>query len=159
MILLLIMLLSLSSIYFTRLFLKKEMTIAAVTVAVLYIYLILWTYLMFIMDIANLGFNESETTLSLIHGSIIYHSFVDITARMSVIPLPFLEAIVLVSIFVLITGFAAAFHGLFQITKQICKYVRESLKKTYRARILNILIPETPQYTISILRMNCRANC
>ena len=159
MIILLMILLSLSAVYFTRLLSKKNMRAAAITVAVLYIYLIVWTYLMFILDVADLGFLSGETKLSLLHGSNIYHAFVDLTAKMSVIPLPFLEAIVLVAVIILIAGFAVAFHGLFQITKQICKYVRESLKKFNRARVLNILIPEIPQYDISILRMNCRANC
>lgn len=159
MIILLMILLSLSAVYFTRLLKKKGMGIAAITVAVLYIYLIVWTYMMFILDVADLGFIYGETRLSLIHGSNIYHSFTDLTARMSVIPLPFLESIVLVAVIVLVAGFAVAFHGLFEITKEICKYVRGGLKNLKKARVLGVLLPKIPQYNVSILRMNCRANC
>ena len=94
MILLLMILLSLSAVYFTRLLQQKGMKTASFMVAVLYLYLILWTYAVFILDIADLGFSERQTQVALLHGSNIYHSFVSITENMSVIPLELLEAIV-----------------------------------------------------------------
>ena len=159
MILLLMALISLSTIYFVRLLEKKGMRTAAAMLAVLFTYIISWTYAVFILDVADLGFVGVESGISLLHGSNIYHSFVDITAKMSVIPLPFLESIVLVAVVVLLAGFAVAFHGLFEIAKEICKYVRSGLKNLRKAYVFKILIPEIPQYSVSILRMNCRANC
>ncbi len=159
MIVLLMALVSLSTIYFVLLLERKGMRTAATMLAVLFTYIISWTYAVFILDVADLGFTDVESGISLLHGSNIYHSFVDIAAKMSVIPLPFLEAIVLVAIIVFMAGFAVAFHGLFEITKQICKYIRDGLKNRNKTHILKIMIPESPQYVVSILRMNCRANC
>ena len=159
MVLVLITLLSHSAVYFTRLLSKKNMRAAAISVAVLYMYLIAWTYAIFVIDISDLGFTEVETRISLLHGSNIYHSFVRLTTQMSVIPLSVLKAIVAVVALTLVAAFIVAFHGLFEITKQICKYVRESLKDFNRAFVHKIDTFSKPDIVYPILRLNCRANC
>lgn len=160
MILLLLALLSLSAIYFTRLLSKKNMRGAAISVTVLYFYIIVWTYAIFILDVAGLGFSETETRLTLLHGSDVYHSFVSLTDKMSVIPLALLEAIVAVVAIVLFASFAVAFHGLFEITKAVVKAANDK-KKAY--------VAEASKSTITcffgsikpanIIRLNCRMNC
>ena len=159
MIILMIMLLSLSAIYFTRLLSKKSMRAASASVAVLYIYLICWTFAIFIIDISDLGFSDAETSVSLLHGSNIYHSFVRLTEQMSVVPLQVLNAIVVVVAVTLAAALIVVFHGLFEVTKQICKYVRESLRLFKNTDIWNTNLFEEPDIVYPILRMNCRANC
>ncbi|MBS7263008.1 MAG: hypothetical protein KIG36_05320, partial [Eubacteriales bacterium] len=46
-------------------FVEEKMKAAAISVAVLYIYLIAWTYAVFVLDVADLGFSDTETRISL----------------------------------------------------------------------------------------------
>ena len=159
MIVLLMALLSLSAVYFTRLLQRKGMKTASVMVAVLYIYLIAWTYAIFILDVADLGFAEKETLVSLLHGSNIYHSFVQLNAQMALMPLPLLEVIAGVAAFVVLAGIAVALHGVVEITRVICRFVKER-----RFEFANNTAWETAEYgvpakTVSIIRLHCRANC
>ena len=160
MILLLIVLTSLCAIYFTRLLSKKNMRAAAISVAVLYAYIIAWTYAVFILDVADLGFSETETRLTLLHGSDIYHSFVSLTDKMSAIPLAFLEAIVVVATIVLCASFVVAFHGLFEITKAVVKAAKENMTipaaDSEKSKVQSIF---GAIKTANIIRLNCRMNC
>ena len=160
MILLLIFLLSLSAIYFTRLLTAKNMRAAAVSVAVLYIYLVAWTYAVFILDIADLGFSSSETRMKLLHGSDIYHSFVNLTDKMSAIPLVLLEAIVVVAVVILSAGFIVAFHGLFEITKAVINAAKEkTLFFEIYHRFAKCASASTELRQSNIIRLYCRMNC
>ena len=159
MILLMIILLSLSVIYYTRLLYRKNMRAAAISVAILYFYLILWIYAIFVIDIADLGFSDAETRISLLHGSEIYHSFVEVTAKMSIIPLPLLHTIVGVAGMILLSSIAVALHGILDISHEIIKSVKKyrihhhvSIKQRCKADDSNLK-------TIPLLRMYCRANC
>ena len=159
MILLLMILLSLSAVYFTRLLTKKNMKAAAISVAVLYIYMIAWTYAVFVLDIADLGFAERETQVSLLHGSDIYHSFVQLTARMAAVPYELLEAIVGVAALVLFAGIAVAFHGVFEISREIYKTVCKNYVEKNKTEIRKTVLYRLPVKTVSLIRLNCRANC
>lgn len=160
MVLLIMALVSLIAIYFTRLLSKKGMKAAALAVALLYFYLIVWTYAVFVIDIADLGFSDAETRISLLHGSNIYHSFVDITAKTSVIPLGFLESFVVVLTLALVAGFAVAFHGIFEITKYV--FSKQSRMKflaysrSFKHKIKSSLKELKP---CEIIKINCRMNC
>lgn len=160
MILMMIILLSLSVIYFTRLLYKKNMRVAAISVAVLYCYLILWVYAIFVIDIADLGFSDAETRISLLHGSSIYHSFVEVTAKMAVIPLPLLHAIVGVAGIILLSALAVALHGIFDISQEIIQCVK---KHRLYHRVLAIKQKHTLDVfnarKVPLIRMYCRANC
>ena len=129
-------------------------------VAVLYLYLILWTYAVFIIDIADLGFSEHQTQVALIHGSNIYHSFVRITESMSVIPLELLEAIVVVAVVVMVAGFSVAFHGVFEITKAVVKAAKEKQLFSFvghHGKIFQSVIASFRNG--SIIKLHCRMNC
>ena len=159
MILLLMILLSLVAVYFTRLLQRRGMKTASVTVAVLYLYLIAWTYAVFILDVADLGFAEKETLVSLLHGSNIYHSFVQLNAKMALIPLPLLEAIVGVAALVLMAGVAVALHGVVEISRVIYRFVQKNYvelnKKEYWVKkIIHPCVKST-----CFIRLYCRANC
>ena len=159
MIVLLMALLSLSAVYFTRLLQRKGMKTASVMVAVLYLYLIAWTYAVFILDVADLGFSEKETLVSLLHGSGIYHSFVDLNAKFSLVPLPLLEAMVGVAVLVLMAGIGVALHGVVEISRIVYRFVQKNYvelnKKKYRA--LKQIRPCVK--SICFIRLYCRANC
>ncbi len=160
MILLLIALISLSAIYFIRLLSKKDMKAAAISVAVLYINIIVWTYAILVLDVANLGFSDAETRLSLIQGSDIYHSFVSITDKMSVIPFELLEAIVAVAILVLLTAFTVAFHGLFEIARSVARISQEKMI-FYKAesKTQTRIQPFNSYKPVRIIKIYCRMNC
>ncbi len=159
MIVLLITLWSLFAIYFTRLFTQKKMRAATISVTVLYLYLIAWIYAVFILDIADLGFAESETRISLLHGSNIYHSFVQLNAKMAAIPLPILKGIVAVGAMTLVAGFIVDFNGLFEISLVICRFVKQYRYLQTHKTEWAIKNKSVPVRAISIIRMNCRANC
>ena len=159
MIVILIALWSLCAIYFTRLLTQRKMRAAAISVAVLYVYLIAWIYAIFILDIANLGFSDAETRLSLLHGSGIYHSFVSLTSKMSVIPLPILKAIVGVAAMTLTASIIVAFHGIFEISREIYRIVKKKRLETHHRTGWKPKVYSAPVRRISIIRLYCRANC
>ena len=160
MILLVILLLSLVSIYFTRLLNKKKMKIASIMVAVLFVYLILWIYAIFIIDIADLGFSEYETRLSVLHGSDIYHSFVNLNANLSTLSLPFLHTIVFVCIVTLVGGFLVAFHGLYLLTKEVFEAVKSNYTwKNHIKKNRYKTLWTTYTNNSQIIRLHCRMNC
>ena len=159
MILMIVILLSLSSIYFTRLLSKHNKKAAALSVAVLYFYLVAWIYSIFILDIANLGFNDFETYFSLLHGSSVYHSFVSLTKTMSVIPLELLFSIVAVATLVFVAGFAVAFHGFFEITRDFIRSSKEKeVNDSWTGRD-NFFVPAVFSKSFDIIRFHCRMNC
>ena len=159
MIVLFMILLSLSAIYFIRLLSAKRMRVASAMVAALYIYIIIWTYLVFIIDVADLGFAGAETTLSLLHGSGIYHSFVQLTSIMDAIPLPFLESIVFVAALVFVASLTVIIHGAVEITKAIYRKVHGPIKVFGKPYVFRLLKPTHTGYEASILKLHCRANC
>ena len=160
MIVLTIVLLSLCALYFTRLVSCKNMKAASISVVVLYTYLIAWIYIIFVLDVADLGFSETETRLTLLHGSDIYHSFVNLTDKMSVIPLALLEAIVAVAAIVLCASFVVAFHGLFEITRAVVNAAKEKRKvSSSESSKSKIHGPFEAIIPLNIIRLNCRMNC
>ena len=153
-------LLSLIAVYFTRLLQRHGMKTASVTVAVLYLYLIAWIYVVFILDVADLGFAETETRISLLHGSNIYHSFVQLNAKMAAISLPILKVIVAVAAMTLVAGFIVAFHGIFEISREICRFVKQyRYLQTHNKTEWIIKNKSVSVRAISIIRLYCRANC
>lgn len=159
MIIMALILLSLVAIYFIRILSMRSMKVASIAVTTLYVYLVGWIYAIFIVDIADLGFCETETRLTLLHGSNVYHSFVELTAKMSVISLPFLQVIVGVSILVLVTSFAVIFHGIFEISKEILFLIRKSNRRHSKTLDFKISSPKVLHRRASIIRLHCRANC
>ena len=160
MIILLIALISLCAIYFTRLLSKKGMRIGAISIVVLYINVVVWTYAIFGLDVANFGFTDSETPITSLIGSDIYHSFVNITSKMASIPLGFLKAIALVAALILIASLAVTFHGLFEITKAVIKAVKEKIINPIACSGDEKLPCLTDhKKNVNILRLNCRMNC
>ena len=160
MIVLLMILLSLIAVYFTRLLQRRGMKTASVMVAILYLYLIAWIYAIFILDIADLGFAEAETRISLLHGSNIYHSFVQLNAKMAAIPLQILKAIVAVAAMTFVAGSIVAFHGLFEIAKAVVKVSKEKELFTSSNGNKQVIYKSFISFrTKSIFRILCRMNC
>ena len=159
MILLLMILLSLAAVYFTRLLQRNGMKTASIMVAVLYIYLIAWTYAVFILDVADLGFSEKETLVSLLHGSVVYHSFVDLNAMFSLVPLPLLVAMVVVAALVLIAGLGVALHGVVEISRAVYRFVQKNYVEFNRTIYQAIREIRQRLKFICFIRLYCRANC
>ena len=74
MIVLLIVLWSICAVYITHILEKRKMHAAAIAFTVLFCYLLVWTYLIFILDILNFGFDLGK--LALLHGSKVFLSFI-----------------------------------------------------------------------------------
>lgn len=159
MVIILMALWSLCAIYFTRLLTQRKMRAAAISVVVLYVYLIAWIYAIFILDAADLGFSDAETRLSLLHGSGIYHSFVSLTSKMSVIPLPILKAIVGVAAMTITASFIVAFHGIFEVSREIYRIVKKKNLQIHHRTEWKVNSYSAPVRRISIIRLYCRANC
>ncbi len=160
MIILFLGLLSLCALYITHLLSKMKMRWAAISVASLYFYLVAWTYSIFILDIADLGFAETETRLSMLHGSDVYHSFVKLNGLMSTMPLPLLETIASVTAMTLVACIIVVFHGVFEIAREIIRFVKR--KRFFgTVKITKELIkPAAGRYvTRSFCLLYCRANC
>ena len=160
MILLLIALMSLSTVYITRLLLKRQMRIAATSVAALFIFLISWIYFVFIFDIAGLGFSGEESLWTQLYASDIYHSFVNLTTNMSVIPLKLLEAIAVFSIVVVLVGICVAIHGIFEITLAVVKAAkRKRIFQSFANNEVKTIGLFSFFHNLEIIRLNCRMNC
>ena len=160
MIVVLMALLSLSAIYFTRLLQRRNMKVAAASVACLYIYLIIWIYAVFIMDVADLGFAEKETRITLLHGSDIYHSFVRLNVMMDKIPLPLLEAIAAVAALTFIACLIVVFHGFFEISCEIIRFVKQKEYYVFCNKIKQVVRSVALHRNKKTIRqLYCRANC
>jgi len=138
---------------------KKNMRVAAVMTAILYCYLIVWFYIVFILDVADLGFTGSETVVSSIHGSKVYHSFVDMTERMSVIPLQLLKTIVGVIALILLLSISVVIHGTIAITKDVFYCSSKNIEAFKNKKPNKVEIPPKPEFKLSILKLYCRADC
>ena len=159
MILAMIVLWSLCMIYFTRLLNKKRMKAAAVSVLVLFVYIIVWVYLTLIVDIIDIGLIDFNSREAFLHGSLVYNSLVELTCAMSVISLPMLEAIVLVAVIVLFAGICVVFHGALEITKAIIRFSHSDKYSDKNRSFNKVFFPELPYVPVKILKLNCRLNC
>lgn len=151
---------SLVTIYFSRLLIRKSLKVGALAIAFLYIVLVIWTYLIFIIDVARLGFNDTETGLSILIGSDIYHSFVDINSKMSFIPTGILHSIVYFALIILISGFLVVFHGIVEITRAFISTMREKNNAFPYSKSSDLKKFDALTHSrTSIIRLYCRMNC
>jgi len=159
MVIILLTVLSLSVIYLLRLFSRKKMKVASLATAVLYVYCVGYIYTMFIFDFFNLGFDGTETVLSLIHGSDTYHSFVKIAEKMAVMPLPFLKATVYLSVFILLCAITVCFHGFFEISLEVIRFVKRATCSRSNFKKQKIISEVIVPVKRPLIRLYCRANC
>lgn len=154
-----VILLSLCAIYFTRLLIKKSLKVAATAIATLYGFLIIWLYSIFVLDVASFGFSDTESSFSIILGSDIYHSFVDITAKMFYLPSGILVGITVVTALVFFFGLMVAFHGFFAIAKEISYLVKKSKCGVHKKDNNSACLIKPVFINTLIYRINCRMNC
>jgi|GEM_PF-2361310 len=160
MILLIIVLWSLSAVFITRLLSKKGMKVASILYTALYAYIITWIYLIFVIDVADIGFVYADMRESLIYGSDIYHSFGKLYDTMYLLPEEVLTSIVCVSVVVLVASLVVVFVGGWQVSREIYRNLKSNyikfLRYIYKKRGWNniIVLPAMP-----ILSLFCRANC
>jgi len=163
MIILLIAIWSLSAIYFTRLLFKKKMRVAAGLLTALYAYVLLWVYLLFVIDVGGVGFNLTVLRGSSILYGDVYRAFNTITVKMNSLSNEFLISIILISILIAFSSILVVLDGSIHIAKVICNRIRKSfdcdiinknVKPIYPLREKQVLFNNT-----SIIRMHCRANC
>jgi len=160
MVILLMILLSLCAIYFTRFLLKRKMKTASVMVASLYFYLIIWIFAIFILDALSFGYLDKETHTSLIYGSDIYHSFVNLNSTMSAMPLPIHKAIASIAAMTIITTIILVFHGLFEMTKVVISLLKNSKNNESISKENEILKTATSLLRKKeLIRLHCRMNC
>ncbi len=161
MIVLLITLWSLCAIYFTHLLLKRKMKVAAAIYTVLYGYVIVWTYLMFIVDIADLGFVYQKADESIIFGGDIFHAFSALANYACELPIPFLKAIAAVCIAVIVMAVAVILVGGFRAGKEIRRILgrRSAALSHGKQRKPAVFTYSDIRKPVPILQMYCRANC
>ncbi len=156
MIVLLIALWSLCAVYFTHLFYQKKMKIAAIASTVLYVNVIAWTYMIFILDVANLGFKESGAAS--IIGSDVFHSFTKLRDLFTFLP----EEIHVATAFAAIAVAAAVVLELVVSGIRIYKEIVLILKKVKHifknAKRIIVSKKETVFYDNKIYLLHCRLN-
>lgn len=163
MIILLIALWSFSAIYFTHLLFVKKMKVAAGLLATLYVYVLLWVYLLFVIDIGGVGFNLTVLRgNSILYGDV-YRAFNAIAVNMNSLSNEYLISIVVISILIAFSSILVVLDGSVRISKEIynriSKYFASDIinnkeKLSISLRMKQVLFNNTP-----IIRMNCRANC
>jgi len=164
MIILLIALWSLSAIYFTHLLFKKRMKIAAGFLALLYIYVLLWVYLLFIIDVGGVGFHLTVLRgNSILYGDV-YRAFNAISVQMSSLSDQFLVSIIMIAILIAFSSILVVLDG----TVKISIVIRNRIRKTVvRDLVINssrnsncCLKPSHNIFeTTPLIKMHCRANC
>ena len=159
MILVILGLLALSAIYFTRYFYKRGYKIATMAITVLFVAIVVWIYFLFVFDMADFGFREIRTRESIMFGTDIYASFVNLNAILALFPTPLLYALVgvimftlIVSLIVIVDGFFRAAETIFKAFKTFKTVMRRPLNKLKTVSIK--IIP-----TVQLIRLYCRANC
>lgn len=156
MIVLLIVLWSLCAIYITHLLYQKNMKIAATAVAVLYTNIVIWTYLIFILDVANLGFKESR--VADIVGSSIFHSFTDLRDLMSVMPQNLNIATASVSILIASSVLIQLIISSIRIYQAVVSHKKKSVQLS-RSGIRRLFeVPEIIKSNRKIYILHCRLN-
>ncbi|MCR5694352.1 MAG: hypothetical protein K6G89_05205 [Clostridia bacterium] len=159
MILLLLGVLSLTAIYATRLFSQKGMRAASIAVASFYAVIVAWVYFLFITDAASLGFNGTETWRSILIGSDVYKSFVDLTSAMSFLPSSILSSITYVSLIILISAILVIIHGTHAAIQDLIRYTHKVLNGSDHSIPKRVTLPQIINLKIPVLRLNCRMNC
>jgi hypothetical protein len=159
MILLLLGLLALGFIYITRLLHNHGLKVATYAVAALFGFIVVWIYCVFIFDAASLGFNGKESWRSILIGSDIYRSFVDLNASMAVLPTEILHAITYVSAFILLITVFVIIHGLYLATIEILHYAKSKDMTKSRGGKIKSQLPSLIYIRVSVYRLYCRMNC
>ena len=152
-------LISLSAIYFTRFFYKRESRTAATAIAVLFAVIVAWTYFLFIFDVADFGFGEIRTRESLLFGSDIYSSFISLKADMAVLPTAILHTIVAVAMLALSTSLMVILDGFFRVAGEIRKAFKVRYKTIKKTPFQQRALKELKVPTTQLIRLYCRANC
>ena len=159
MILVMLGLLSLSAIYFTRLLYKRQFKVGAIFVALLFFAIVAWTYFLFIFDAADFGFTEVQSRESILFGSNIYSSFVDLNAEMALLPTSILQAIVAVSMLAFSAAVIVVLDGLFRVAEKIYESLKSFKINNLRHFDLKVVLPKLRIPTVRLIKLYCRANC
>lgn len=160
MVVLLMALWSLCAVYFTHLLSKKKMKIAAKAIVGLYSYVLVWAILIFVFDVADLGFSTIETSESILFGSSIYHSMIRFMAHLDELPPELLLAIVLNCLLLAIAAFSVIFVSGVRLTRVIYRWVRDAHFRRLSVRFHEIRIQIRKFYdSIPLIKRFCRANC
>ena len=156
----LIALWSLCAIYFTRLLHQKGMKIASSLVAVLYGYVLLWVYLLFFIDVGDVGFNLTKIHESSPYCGVIYRAFNAVSVNMNAFSDQFLAAIIVISAVIAVSAFTVIVSGSIRIAKEVRRIVKEHEHKFKLANTERGILFSLVEYKeIPLIKRYCRANC
>ena len=159
MIIVILGLISLSAIYFTRFFYKRNSKIAATAIALLFAVIIAWTYFLFIFDVADFGFSDVHTRESLLFGSDIYSSFVNLNANMALLPTTILQTIVAVAALAFSASVMVILDGVFRVAGEIYRVFKAHKNAFKKQPSRKTPLMEIKMPTVRLIRLYCRANC
>lgn len=163
MILLIMTLWSLCAIYFTRLFFRNGMKVAATALVTLYLYVVVWIYLLLFIDIGGVGFNLTVLHSNSIRYGEIYRAFNEIAVKMNQLSNEFLISLIMISFVVALCAVLVVLVGSIRVTKEIRRIIkssnknRKTLVKDVNLNSDNLL--GSKFVCVLLLRMYCRANC
>ena len=156
----LIALWSLCAIYFTHLLNKKGMKIASSLVAVLYGYVLVWVYLLFFIDVGDVGFNLTKMHESSPYCGAIYRAFNSISVGMNGFSDQFLTAIIIISAVIAVSAFTVIISGSIRIAREVRRIVKELEHKFNFANVKRRVTLSLAEYKdVPLIKRYCRANC
>ena len=157
-VLLLITLWSLSAIFFTRLFYRKRMFVAAVASTGLFLYVIGWFFSILILDMVDLGLPMEVTRETLVFGSDIYRSLTDFSQAMYTMPTELLLAIVMMGVLTIVISISVVFFGSYLVLREFIRFLKSERLRRRASRPVAKTRRE-PYRTAPYFRLYCRANC
>jgi hypothetical protein len=156
MIVLLMALWSLCAIVITHLLHERRMKVASVAVAVLFLSVVLWTYFVFILDVADFGFKESH--ISYMMGSDIFRSFTDLRDLMSEMPLDLHIATASVAILVAAFVLLELIISSIRICQAVISHAKKLVKLNNGAIKLTNCVHARIRSVKKIYLLHCRLN-
>ena len=157
-VLLLITLWSLSAIFFTRLFYRKRMLVAAVASTALFLYVVGWIFSVLLLDMVDLGLPMEVTRETLVFGSDIYHSLTAFSQTMYAMPTELLLAIVLLGALIILVSISVVFFGGYFAVRELIRFLHVERARRRAAR-QTAAVRREPFRTAPYFRLYCRANC
>ena len=156
MIIVLLALLSLCAISFTYLLHEKKLKVGAIAVTSLYAVIVLWTYFLFIVDVANFGFKD--TRLSELVGSPVFHSFTDLCDSMSVMPESLHFATAIVAVLVAVIVILELIVCSIRVYNAIVAYCKKEAGLNGHKFRLSEIVPKITWACSRIFILHCRLN-
>ena len=157
---LLILLWALSACYFTRLFSRIRMKLAAVACATLYIGITGWILFVIVLGVFDLGTFANESLKTLATGWDISKSLNAFLGTAGTLPPGIMTALLSIADLIVVVGFFVVFADCFIVIRKAYLTIKKKMPDRAASRFTRSApITVDPHIFVLRLRMFCRANC